>query len=104
MLLLSLPNSLPLPPQPGGSRGGWASSCALLPTPWKAQAPSSPALPPPQEQTLGWRGCMWATAVSSNQNSAVGSAHISKGVQGCVFAWPLKGPKCDNYILVSSVK
>lgn len=42
--------------------------------------------------------------VSSIQNCGVGSALISKGVQWCVFAFPLKGPKCDNYILVSPVK
>lgn len=31
-------------------------------------------------------------------------AHMSQGVQGCMFGFLSKGSKCDNYILISPVK
>lgn len=61
-------------------------------------------LPPTQEQTLDGSGSVCDVVGSCLHNSGVGPTHISKGVQWCVFAFPLKGTKCDNYILISLVK
>jgi hypothetical protein len=81
--------------------------CALYPVPlsvpFKGQARSQQSCPsflgdPSQE----W---MYLNHGDGFLQELLGrSAHMSQGVQGCMFGFLSKGSKCDNYILISPVK